>query len=113
RGALVVAAVLPWLELTCGVCLAFGWAVREAALLLAILLVGLLGYSLTHLGQTDCHCFLFPTPTPESVWWPPVRNGLLLMCALRTCVHLGSRGKDARMAGAVEDRFADFISPGE
>src|SRR5262249_12881438 len=39
RAALVVAGVLPWLELTCGVCLAFGRAVREAALLLAILLV--------------------------------------------------------------------------
>ena len=77
--------LLPWLELTCGVCLALGQAVREAALLSAVLLVGLLAYALTHLGQPDCHCFLFPGSEPEWMWWPPVRNGLLLLCALRTC----------------------------
>src|SRR5438270_1320942 len=29
--SVVIAAVLPWLELTCGLCLALGRAVREAA----------------------------------------------------------------------------------
>ena len=80
-----VAVVLPWLELTCGVCLVLGQAVREAALLSAVLLVGLLVYALTHLGQSDCHCFLFPGREPQWIWWPPFRNALLLLCALRTC----------------------------
>ena len=31
---IVVAAVLPWLELVCGACLLAGYAVREAAFLL-------------------------------------------------------------------------------
>src|SRR5262249_50768217 len=80
--ALALAAILPWLELTCGVCLALGYAVREAASILVLLLLALLCYSLTHLGQTDCHCFLFPTRTPEWMWWPTIRNSLLLACAL-------------------------------
>src|SRR5947209_7270839 len=33
------AAVLPWLELVCGLCLAIGWASREAAVLTAVLLI--------------------------------------------------------------------------
>src|SRR5262245_13150693 len=60
RLSVVIAAVLPWLELTCGASLAFGKAVREAALLLALLLTALLVYALTHAGSSDCRCFLFP-----------------------------------------------------
>jgi uncharacterized membrane protein YphA (DoxX/SURF4 family) len=82
HASLVVAAVLPWLELTCGVCLALGYAVREAALLLAVLLVALLVYALTHLGPTDCGCFLFPGREPQWTWWAPARNALLLLCAI-------------------------------
>ena len=37
--AFAVAAVLPWLELVCGLCLVTGRAAREAALLTAMLLV--------------------------------------------------------------------------
>jgi uncharacterized membrane protein YphA (DoxX/SURF4 family) len=82
---LVVAAVLPWLELTCAACLLAGYAVREAALLLAILLTLLLVYSLLHLNEPDCACFVFPKPRALAVWWwPPVRNILLLLCAVRT-----------------------------
>lgn len=80
--ACFVAAFLPWLELTCGACLALGCARREAAVLLAILLAGLLVYSLTHLGPEDCGCFLFPVPMEHLTWWPPVRNGLLLLGAI-------------------------------
>jgi putative oxidoreductase len=77
-----VAVVLPWLELTCGLCLTFGRAVREAALLLSMLLAALLVYALTHLGQSDCRCFLFPGREPQWTWWMPVRNAVLLLCAL-------------------------------
>jgi putative oxidoreductase len=81
----IVAAVLPWLELTCAACLLAGYAVREAALLLAMLLVVLLIYSLLHLNERDCNCFMFPTPKALTVWWwPPLRNALLLLCAVRT-----------------------------
>jgi uncharacterized membrane protein YphA (DoxX/SURF4 family) len=81
---LVVAAVLPWLELTCGACLLLGYAVREAALLLVILLSVLLVYSFLHLNEPDCGCFIFPRPQALTwSWWPPLRNALLLLCAIR------------------------------
>jgi uncharacterized membrane protein YphA (DoxX/SURF4 family) len=80
----IIAAVLPWLELTCGVCLAFGQAVREAAFLLLLLLTALLVYALMHLGQSDCRCFLFPGKTPDWTWWAAARNAFLLLCAIRT-----------------------------
>jgi putative oxidoreductase len=105
--AMLVAASLPWLELTCGVCLAVGPAVREAALILSILSLALLCYALTHLGQSDCHCFLFPTRAPELIWWPPVRNALLLMCALWTCRRIPLRAQHAWMPGTVQDGLAD------
>jgi putative oxidoreductase len=80
---LVVAAVLPWLELICGTCLVAGYAVREAALLLVILLILLFVYSLLHLNEPDCACFFFPKPDALAIWWwPPVRNALLLFCGL-------------------------------
>ncbi len=79
-----VARFLPWLELTCGLCLAVGYAVREAGAILTILLVLFLGYALLHRGEADCGCFVFPRVVPESfAWWPALRNGLLLMCAVR------------------------------
>jgi hypothetical protein len=82
---LVVAVVLPWLELTCGACLLIGYAVREAALLLVILLSLLFVYSLLHLNEPDCGCFIFPRPQELTLWWwPPLRNALLLLCACRT-----------------------------
>lgn len=81
--ASIVAAFLPWLELTCGLCLALGYAVREAAAIVAVLLVLFLGHSL-YQWNDDCGCFLFP-PLVERLpgWWPPMRNVLLLLCSLR------------------------------
>jgi uncharacterized membrane protein YphA (DoxX/SURF4 family) len=81
RMSLVVATVLPWLELTCGLCLALGWAVREAAAILAVLLAALFVYALVHRGQSDCRCFFFPSREPQWTWWTPTRNALLLACA--------------------------------
>src|SRR5438477_1525947 len=48
---LVTAAALPWLELTCAACLLMGYAVREAAFLLALILTLLLVYALLHLNE--------------------------------------------------------------
>jgi uncharacterized membrane protein YphA (DoxX/SURF4 family) len=79
----LVAAFLPWLELTCAACLLSGKAVREAATILAVVLVALLLYALTHLGQPDCGCWVFPKVGTEAIWWwPPLRNGMLLFCSL-------------------------------
>jgi uncharacterized membrane protein YphA (DoxX/SURF4 family) len=85
RPAIMVAGVLPWLELTCGLCLALGVAVREAGAIASALLALFLAYSLWHHGETDCGCFLFPhaAPVTDSGWWPPIRNGLLIACGLK------------------------------
>jgi uncharacterized membrane protein YphA (DoxX/SURF4 family) len=80
--ARVVIWVLPWLELTCGACLALGYAVREAALLVSILLVLFTIHSLVNLSAADCGCFLTPLREPEFPWWPPLRNMVLLVCGV-------------------------------
>jgi hypothetical protein len=88
----LVAAILPWLELTCAACLLAGYAIREAALLLAILLSLLVAYSFLHLNEPECACFVFPRPHIATLWWwPPLRNALLLLCAVCTAWADGSR----------------------
>lgn len=83
--AVTAAAVLPWLELTCGLCLALGVAVREAAVLMALMLAAFLVESLLRPAETDCGCLLFPAALqPANQWpWQPLRNLLLLLCSLR------------------------------
>jgi hypothetical protein len=95
---LIVAAGLPWLELICGACLLAGYAIREAGLLLGILLSLLLGYSLLHLNEPDCACFVFPRSEALAAWWwPPLRNALLF---LATCSLAFSPQKSARPQAA-------------
>jgi hypothetical protein len=79
-----VTTVLPWLELTIGFCLALGVAVREAAATAAVLLVIFLFYSALQRPDADCGCLLFPEPLrPINRWpWLPLRNLLLLLCAV-------------------------------
>jgi putative oxidoreductase len=75
----IITAGLPWLELTTGLCLFFGYAIREAALVSSVLLVFFSIYSLSHLGVNDCGCFVVPAPVlSEPTWLPPVRDLLLL-----------------------------------
>lgn len=77
-GRLVV-AFLPWLELTCGLCLALGYAVREAAVLTSVLVLLFLGYALVRVTEADCHCYFAPLPgEPTGSWWHLVRNLVLL-----------------------------------
>jgi uncharacterized membrane protein YphA (DoxX/SURF4 family) len=82
--AVTVAAVLPWLELTCGLCLAFGCAVREAACLLSILLILFLLQGLFQPADADCGCFLFPRALQlaDNGAWFFMRNLFLLACGL-------------------------------
>ena len=78
----IVVAILPWLELTCGLCLIFGRAVRESALIVALLLSLFIAQA-TIFRSDDCHCFFFPTLAPTFPWWwHPVRDTLLLSCSL-------------------------------
>ncbi len=81
--ARLVIWILPWLELTCGACLALGYGVREAALLMCILLALFTAHLIANGTGTDCGCFLTPVLQPESPWWPPLRNIFLLACGVR------------------------------
>ena len=78
------AALVPWLELVCGLCLALGVAVREAAAVLTVMLVAFLAYTALHPSESDCGCMLFPDAfRAANEWpWPLVRNGVLFVCAI-------------------------------
>jgi uncharacterized membrane protein YphA (DoxX/SURF4 family) len=79
--------LLPWLELTCGMCLLLGCAVREASLIVVLLMIGFLWQGVQNYGEKDCGCFLFPEwQTAEPPWWPLVRNGALLLVGVFTAV---------------------------
>ena len=81
--AVTVAGILPWLELTCGLCLVLGFAAREAAVCTALLLLAFLVYGFLAPSRPDCGCFLAPLPEPDAGgWWPPLRNAVLLLCSL-------------------------------
>lgn len=78
-----VVNVLPWLELTCGACMALGYASREAALVSAVLLAAFIVHGLFSFTERDCGCFLFPSVLAVSPpWWQPVRNALLLAASI-------------------------------
>jgi uncharacterized membrane protein YphA (DoxX/SURF4 family) len=105
RLALTVAAALPWLELVCAACLLFRRAVRESAAILALLLVFFLCYSLIHLQEPDCGCFLFPGPrsAPRS-HWILARDLLLLLASLAvTFQGAGSRIREQPGSKSVSD----------
>jgi uncharacterized membrane protein YphA (DoxX/SURF4 family) len=82
--AMGVALVLPWLELTCGVCLVLGVAVREAALVLGLLLLVFLIAALLQPEEADCGCFVFPQALKRANQgpWLALRNGILLLFSL-------------------------------
>jgi uncharacterized membrane protein YphA (DoxX/SURF4 family) len=85
-----VVVFLPWLELTCGFCLAVDYARRESATILSVLLVLLLAYSLIRTGDSDCHCFFLPRVVDQwPWWWSPLRNGALLLCGFRVARGCG------------------------
>jgi uncharacterized membrane protein YphA (DoxX/SURF4 family) len=82
--SLAVAAFLPWLELTCGVCLLLHRATREAAMIATILIIVFIFYTVDHWGQADCGCLIFPA-VGFNDWrgWPLLRDALLFLCGLR------------------------------
>jgi putative oxidoreductase len=83
--ASAVARILPWLELTLAFCLLLGRAVREAALLAAILLAAFLIYTAFFATTADCGCLLFPiTESAPPRSWLLVRDVLALAVAIVT-----------------------------
>jgi putative oxidoreductase len=88
--AVVIAAVLPWLELTCGFCFLTGWAAREAAVVGVLLVLAFTFYLLFQRPETDCGCLVFPLALTPAVYLPSLlgRNLLLLSC----CLRLACRG---------------------
>jgi putative oxidoreductase len=70
---------LPWLELTCGLCLILGRAVRESAAIISLLLSLFIVQALVFRSD-DCHCFFLPSVVPTLPWWwHPARDAVLLI----------------------------------
>ena len=75
----MVVLFLPWLELTCGLSLVLGRAVRESAAIICLLLSLFIVEAFVFRGE-DCHCFFFPNVIATTPWWwHPIRDGLLLV----------------------------------
>jgi uncharacterized membrane protein YphA (DoxX/SURF4 family) len=80
--AQLVVVVLPWLELTCGLCLIFKWAVKESATVTALLLSLFIVQTLANPTE-DCHCFFLPKAVSGVPAWSHVlRDGFLLIGSL-------------------------------
>jgi uncharacterized membrane protein YphA (DoxX/SURF4 family) len=80
RIAQLAVVLLPWLELICGLCLIFKWAVRESALIAALLLSLFIVYSLANPAE-ECHCFFLPKASLP-IWSHALRDAVLLICSL-------------------------------
>ena len=92
----IVVTILPWLELTCGLCLILGRAVRESALIITLLLSLFIAQALVF-RNADCHCFFFPSFAPAFAWWwHPLRDALLLSCSLYLVCRAIPKGSETR-----------------
>jgi uncharacterized membrane protein YphA (DoxX/SURF4 family) len=77
-----LATFLPWLELICGLCLIFRWAVREAAAIASVLLSLFIAHWIAFRSE-DCQCFFFPTVISAFPWWwHLLRDALFLLCSI-------------------------------
>ena len=82
RIAQLVVVLLPWLELTCGLCLVFKWAVRESAAIAALLLSLFIVQTLANPAD-ECHCFFLPKAMSTlPTWWHVLRDAVLLIGSL-------------------------------
>lgn len=80
----LVALILPWFELVCGVCLLLGWLRRGSALVASLLLlifIGALAQSLYRGLDIRCGCFTLGTQAAISGYLDIVRDMVLLAMA--------------------------------
>jgi uncharacterized membrane protein YphA (DoxX/SURF4 family) len=92
-------ALLPWLELTCGLCLVFKKAVRESALIASLLLSLFIAHSFAYRSE-DCQCFFFPISEPVRFWWwHTLRDILLLSCSVYLICRNTSQDEKVEQAG--------------
>jgi uncharacterized membrane protein YphA (DoxX/SURF4 family) len=78
RIAQLVVVLLPWLELTCGLCLVFKWAVKESAAIATLLLSLFIVHSLANPAE-DCHCFFLPKAVSGLPAWSHVLRDVVLL----------------------------------
>ncbi len=78
RIAQLVVVLLPWLELTCGLCLIFKWAVKESAAIVSLLLSLFIVHSLANPAE-DCHCFFLPKAVSSLPIWSHVLRDVVLL----------------------------------
>jgi len=92
----VVAATLPWIELLAGLLLVAGAWKREAALVVALLLVMFLLAAASVLARgidvENCGCFSVAKPEAASAWAPAWTKGVGWFLVTRNLVLLGAAG---------------------
>jgi uncharacterized membrane protein YphA (DoxX/SURF4 family) len=92
--ALVIATVLPWMELLCGLGLLFGIAIRPNALLaLLMLLIFTAGIASALARGLDisCGCFTQDPAAGKIGWTKLLENGSLIFMAVLVYIVPGSR----------------------
>jgi uncharacterized membrane protein YphA (DoxX/SURF4 family) len=85
NGALLVATILPWIELLCGFGLLFGLFVRGSALLVAVMLIVFTLAVLSALWRgldISCGCFTMDPAAERLGWWKTAEDVLLLVMSL-------------------------------
>ncbi len=78
RIAQLAVVVLPWLEMICGLCLTFKWAVKESAAIAALLLSLFIVQTLANPAE-DCHCFFLPKAVSSLPIWSHVLRDVVLL----------------------------------
>jgi uncharacterized membrane protein YphA (DoxX/SURF4 family) len=92
------ALMLPWVELTCGLCLVSGRLVRGSALtvtLLIIIFMAAMTYGITRGIDTQCGCFSTDFAIPGNLYWDLFRD-LILLCIAVAVLLRSSRASTAR-----------------
>jgi uncharacterized membrane protein YphA (DoxX/SURF4 family) len=84
-GALLLATILPWIELLAGFGLLFGLFVRGSALLVAVMLIVFTLAVLSALWRgldISCGCFSMDPAAERLGWWKTAEDVLLLVMSL-------------------------------
>ena len=92
--ALVVATILPWLELFCGLGLLFGLAARGSALLASLMLFVFTAGVASALARgldISCGCFTQDPSAGKMGTAKLAENALLLVCSIILCLTTDTR----------------------